>query len=550
MLTRRSIADDLVGACRQAGSTHVFGVPGGGSNLDVVGAAVEHGLQFVLVHTETAAAIMAGVVGELTGAPGVCVATRGPGVASVMNGVAQAMLDRQPLIVVTDCVTEADHARVSHQRLDQQALMAPVTKATVVLDGRRPEAATRAVQHTLTGRPGAVHVDIDPGRLGAVDLIPDPPTTQGDPRLALELIATARRPVIIAGVGVVAQSMTARAATVDAIANVGRSHHVPVLCTYKARGVVADSSSWCAGVATGATIESPVLDAADLIIGVGLDPVELIPAAWSYAAPVVLLGSWPVDDSSFFGDHLALEVVGNLAELVEAASAVMRTDCEADAGERFRRAAQHEVRAAAPVEPNALTPQQVVDVANRAAAAGTIATVDAGAHMLVVMPLWSAHAPGELLISSGLATMGFALPAAIAAALVHPERRVVCFTGDGGIGMALGELETVARLHLSITVVVFNDSTLSLIAAKQQPEGHGGEAAVTYRPVDFAAVARGCGVPGERVNDVDAYDRAVRASFAKAGPTLLDVSVDPSAYGAVLDAVRGARPVSGSRIGR
>jgi len=147
-----------------------------------------------------------------------------------------------------------------------------------------------------------------------------------------------------------------------------------------------------------------------------------------------------------------------------------------------------------------------------------------------------------LLISSGLATMGFALPAAIAAALVRPGTRVVCFTGDGGIGMALAELETVARLHLPITVVVFNDSSLSLIAAKQLPEGHGGDAAVRYRSIDFAAVARACGVPAERVDDVDAYDRAVRSSFAAHGPMLLDVAVDPSAYGVVLDAIRGVRP--------
>lgn len=161
--------------------------------------------------------------------------------------------------------------------------------------------------------------------------------------------------------------------------------------------------------------------------------------------------------------------------------------------------------------------------------------------MLVAMPLWSVEQPGELLISSGLATMGFALPAAIAAALVHPVRRVVCFTGDGGLGMVLAELETVARLDLAITVVVFNDSTLSLIAAKQQPVGHGGDLAVKYRAVDFAAVARGCAMAAERVSDVDSYDRALRASFATSGPMLLDVAIDPSAYSAVLDAVRGAR---------
>lgn len=191
--------------------------------------------------------------------------------------------------------------------------------------------------------------------------------------------------------------------------------------------------------------------------------------------------------------------------------------------------------------PVALTPQEVVTVAREAAPAGTIATVDAGAHMLVTMPLWHVDHPGELLISSGLATMGFALPAAVAAALARPTQRVICFTGDGGIGMALAELESLARLQLPVTVVVFNDSTLSLIAAKQQSIGHGGPAAVTYRPTDFAAVARAMGMRGVQVVDVDGYRLELHASLVADGPTLLDVAVDPSAYGAVLDAIRGPR---------
>jgi acetolactate synthase I/II/III large subunit len=157
------------------------------------------------------------------------------------------------------------------------------------------------------------------------------------------------------------------------------------------------------------------------------------------------------------------------------------------------------------------------------------------------MPLWPVTGPGHLLISSGLATMGFALPAAIAAALARPGQPVVCFTGDGGLGMTLAELETMARLRLPVTVVVFNDSSLSLIAAKQAPAGHGGAEAVTYRPTDFAAIAGGWGVGAQRVGDVAGYRRAFADAVTSGGPALLDVTVDPSSYGAVLDAIRGAR---------
>ena len=147
-----------------------------------------------------------------------------------------------------------------------------------------------------------------------------------------------------------------------------------------------------------------------------------------------------------------------------------------------------------PADPDGLTPQEVVTIARGAAPAGTIATIDAGAHMLPAVPLWEVEAPGELLISNGLATMGFALPAAIAAALVEPSRHVVCFTGDGGLGIALAELETLARLNGKVIVVVFNDAALSLIAIKQSADGHGGPAAVSYARTDFAAVAAGFGI--------------------------------------------------------
>lgn len=141
--------------------------------------------------------------------------------------------------------------------------------------------------------------------------------------------------------------------------------------------------------------------------------------------------------------------------------------------------------------------------------------------------------------------MGFALPAAIAAGLAHRDRRIVCFTGDGGLGMALAELETLARLALPVSVVVLDDASLSLIAAKQAEVGQGGALATDYAPIDFAAVARGCSIPAVRVDDVDGYRTALAEAFATAGPMLIDAVVDPSAYGSMLDAIRGPRDTSG-----
>ncbi|MGD9701139.1 MAG: thiamine pyrophosphate-binding protein [Acidimicrobiia bacterium] len=538
----RSLSRSLLTACCEAGSHWVFGVPGGGSNLELVGTADELGMCFVLTHTETAAAIMAGVVGELTGAPGICVVTRGPGAASAVNGVAQALLDRQPMVLVTDCVAEADRERVSHQRLDQRALLAPVSLVSLPLGPGGEQQVDDLVAMTTGPRPGPVHVDIDVTATGpARRLAAATRSTVGDLSSVAELLAGARRPVVVVGMGTRTAGPGVATRLAASLAELGAATNVPMLTTYRARGVVDDASPWAAGVATGATIEAPVLDAADLVIGVGLDPVELIPAPWAHAAPVVLVGSWSVHDSTFFGHRLVGEIVGDLPTLVDALTSRLAGTWEPGAGQAFRQQMLSELTAAVMPGDGALTPTDVVDVTRRVTPPGTIATVDAGAHMLPVVPRWACAAPGELLISSGLATMGFALPAAIAASLVHPDRLVVCFTGDGGLGMALAELETLARLGTRVVVVVFDDATLSLIAAKQRPHDQGGAAAVVYSAVDFAAVARACGVRAAAVSEVTALEAALREALAHGGPSLIDARVDPSSYPALLDAVRGPR---------
>ena len=546
-LTR--MAADLATGLRQQGARLVFGVPGGGANLDVVGAAEAAGLRFVLTHTETAAAIMAGVTSELRGRPSAVVVTRGPGAASVVNGAAQALLDRQPILVLTDCVAADDRERVSHQRLDQKAMLASVTKESLPLGPERTRTVVDIALIIATNqRPGPVHLDIDPtAKPSSFPRLRAPGASASDPAAldaARAALRRSRRPVVVAGVGAlggVHRDIVGRAPARDLLRRMVADQNVPVLTTYKGRGLVPDSSPNMAGVVTGATIEAPVLEEADLIVGIGLDPVELIPGAWPYAAPVLLLGGWEVDDSTFFGDQVVAEVFGDLAAILAELVGEVTTEWPEGFGQQHRQEAQRRLLAAVPASPTGLTPQDVVTVARQVAPAGTIATVDAGAHMLVAVPLWEVDEPGRLLVSSGLATMGFALPAAIAAALVRPKSHVICFTGDGGLGMALAELETVARLGLKVVVVVFNDATLSLIAIKQRAEGHGGPNAVRYAATDFAAIGAGCGVAAERISDVASYRCALEEALSRDGPTLLDVAVDPSGYPAVIDVIRGPR---------
>ena len=315
----------------------VFGVPGGGANLELVGAADELGMRFVLTHTETAAAIMAGVVGELTGAPGICVVTRGPGAASAVNGMAQALLDRQPMVLVTDCVAEADRGRVSHQRLDHAALFAPVSLASATLGPGGGQLVDDLIAIAIGARPGPVHVEIDVTATGpAVPVTARTHATVADLSSVAELLTAAQRPVVVVGMGARTAGPKVATRIAASLAELGAATNAPMLSTYRARGVVDDASPWAAGVATGATIEAPVLDAADLVIGVGLDPVELIPASWAHAAPVLLVGAWAVDDSTFFGDRLVGEIVGDLPTLVDA----LRSPAGGNVGGRCRSVVQ------------------------------------------------------------------------------------------------------------------------------------------------------------------------------------------------------------------
>ena len=521
----RNVARAIARALRECGSSVLFGVPGGGANLDMVGAAVDAGMQFVLTHGETPAAIMAGAYAELTGNPGACVVTRGPGAASAVNGAAQAQLDRQPLIVVTDSVSPSDASRISHQRLDQRTLYAPIAKRSIRIgDDRAEELAASAVELALAPPAGVVHVDVAPDDLSDPGAFAQPPTSsKAAVAEARELLARSEFPVLLIGVG-------ARGAH-EEIRRLIQHTACPVLTTYKAKGIIPESWPNACGLLTGATIEAPVIEAADLIVGIGLDPVELIAVPWSYKTPMVLLGEWYVG-ADYFGP--ALEVVGPLRDLLPlAGEAVTRGSGAAElrAGYLAQRR-RLEARAAG------LAPHDVV-AAVRDVFEDAIVAIDAGAHMLVAMALWETERPGAVLISSGLATMGFALPAAIAAAIANPGRRVVCLIGDGGLGMTLGELEIVSRLTLPVTVVVFNDSALTLIELKQDEIAHGGTQAVRYQEIDFAAASSALGLPGRRVTTLDELESVLGS--AGSGPLLIDAVVDPSGYGEVLEAIRGAR---------
>ena len=520
------LAKVLAEGVRERGADVVFGFPGGGPNLEVVGAVVDAGLRFVLTHGETTACMMAATYGVLTGRPGMAIATRGPGAACAVNGAAQATLDRFPLLVVTDCVPSARRSEFAHQRFDQQQMFAPVTKwsGRLASTGNAPDAVRAALDLAGSRPAGAVHLDYDP--TGHEMLAPSPPTPPESAHdlvsLAAQMISGAAKPVAIVGV----EANTSAEAVLASVERLG----CPVLTTYQALGVVPEGHPQQAGLFTSGAIEATLLFEADLIVAIGFDQVEPMPTPWRYDVPVISISEQPACATLA---PISVEVIGPLATLLDRVIVGASTGWSPDSGAK----ALAEARAVlAGTTTGSFGPLELAAAVIATAPAQAIATVDAGAHFLAIMPFWPAVAPLRLLISNGLATMGYALPAAIAAALARPGCPVVCMVGDGGLAMTLAELETLARLQLPVTVVVFDDAALSLIEVKQKA-GQGGAAAVRFAPVDYAQVASAMGLESVTVTNAAEVAAVLAGGWDK--PRLVDARIDPSSYAPLITATRG-----------
>lgn len=531
-------ADALAAAFATAGTKRIYGVPGGGSSLDLIAAAKAQGLDFVLARHETSAVIMAATDAELSGAPGVALCTRGPGVGNAANGMAHAALDRAPVVLLADGFTPTERAFATHQYFDHAAMLAPVTKAQLSVGQMAAgEAATRAIDAVLAAPRGAALIELSgsaakqPAALPATVARPALPAPDAAAvAAARRILAAARRPVIVAGIEALDAAPELRAL----VAALG----CPALVTYKAKGVIADTDPHFAGIFTCGAAEGPVLDRADAVVMVGADPVEFIPKPWRWPVPVIEVATAP---RALPYAAPAAALTGAVAPAVASITAGAARSAWDAAEIAALREAWLRALANDPQRGAGIGPQRVVEIAqaaSRKAGFDPRVAVDAGAHMFPATTFWQCERPGDLLISNGLATMGFAVPAAIAAALHDPARGALAFTGDGGLLMGLGELATAAVLGARVVVVAFNDATLSLIDIKKEkrdlPDG-----ALGWPRADLAAAMRSMGGIGLTANTEAELAQAMAEACAATGPVLIDVAVDPSGYPAQIKALRG-----------
>lgn len=511
---------------------HVFGIPGE-ETLDLNEALDGSGVKFVPVRHEQAGAFIADVWGRLTGRAGVCLGTLGPGATNLLTGVADAFLDRAPLVALTGQGNLDRMHKESHQYLDVMALMRPVTKwnARVADPAIVPEAVRKAFKVAEAEKPGATHLELPEGVMASeVDRAPlvrqPAPATEpqaGDLARAAELICGARHAVVLAGNGVV------RAGATGALRSFARRTGLRVAETFMGKGVVGfdrELSLGAVGLQSG-DYELAGFGDADVVVAVGYDLVEHAPAHWNPTGTkrIVCVDSVPAEtDENFLPE---VELVGDLGvsltRLTDECGEVSSTRSSSPLCD----AALGRLGAAATDDSFPLKPPRVLHDLRRALRREDVLVSDVGLHKLWIGRMYPAHEPNTVLIANGLAGMGFAVPAAVAAKLARPRSRVVAVSGDGGFLMNCQELETAVRLGTPFVNVVWENRQYGSIVWKQDRH-FGRHFGTDFGNPDFVALAASFGLPAWRVEQPDQLGQYLGTALDLDVPSLISVPIDYS----------------------
>ncbi|WP_346292565.1 acetolactate synthase large subunit [Sphaerothrix gracilis] len=530
-MTELNTAELLVRCLENEGVEYIFGVPGE-ENLQILQALKHSSIQFITTRHEQGAAFMADVYGRLTGKAGVCLSTLGPGATNLMTGVADANLDRAPLVAITGQVgTDRMHIE-SHQYLDLVAMFSPVTKwnTQIVRPSNTPEIIRKAFKLAQTEKPGAVHIDL-PENIASMAAkgMPLRPDSREKTfasihsiQQAAVAISQATNPIILVGNGAI------RADASETLTEFATHLNIPVANTFMGKGVIPYTHSlslWTLGLQQRDFI-SCALEKADLVIAVGYDLVEFSPKRWNPNSEIPILHinlTQAEIDSSYIP---RVEVVGDIADSLQ--EILKRVDRQG-LPESYAVSLREEIRADYEQYANdaefPIKPQKLIYDLRQVMGAEDIVISDVGAHKMWIARNYHCMRPNTCLISNGFAAMGIAIPGAIAAKLVHPSRKVVAATGDGGFMMNCQELETALRVGANFVTIIFNDGGYGLIEWKQH--NHYGESAfVHFKNPDFVKFAESMGLKGYRIEATEDFAPTLREALEQDVPVVIDCPVD------------------------
>jgi acetolactate synthase-1/2/3 large subunit len=524
-------AELLVQCLENEGVEYIFGVPGE-ENLQVLQALKKSSIQFITTRHEQGAAFMADVYGRLTGKAGVCLSTLGPGATNLMTGVADAQLDRAPLVAITGQVgTDRMHIE-SHQYLDLVAMFAPVTKwnAQIVRPSITSEIVRKAFKLAQTEKPGAVHIDL-PENIAAMTVEGKPLRRDGQEKSYASMqsiqqaaiaLSQATNPMVLVGNGAI------RARASDALMEFVTALNLPVANTFMGKGVLPYQhplSLWTVGLQQRDYITCG-LERADLLVAVGYDLVEYSPKKWNPDGdiPILHINATPAEiDSSYIP---RVEVVGDIADsLTEILKRVNRQGLPEPANLKLREEIRADYQRYADDVGFPVKPQKIIYDLRQVMGPEDIVISDVGAHKMWIARNYHCDRPNTCLISNGFASMGIAIPGAIAAKLVNPSQRVVAVTGDGGFMMNCQELETARRLGTAFVTLIFNDGGYGLIEWKQH-NYYGESAFVHFINPDFVKLAESMGLKGYRIETAEDLMPTLKEALDQTVPAVIDCPVD------------------------
>ncbi len=524
-------AELLIRCLENEGVRYVFGLPGE-ENLDVLEALKQSSIQFITTRHEQGAAFMADVYGRLTGKAGVCLSTLGPGATNLMTGVADANLDGAPLVAITGQVgTDQMHIE-AHQYLDLVAMFAPVTKwnSQIVRPSNTPEIVRKAFKRSQSEKPGAVHIDL-PENIAAMPAVGKPLNKDKLDKTyaafqsitdAAAAISQATNPLIMVGNGAI------RANASEALTEFATQLNIPVANTFMGKGVIPYThplALWAVGLQQRDFINY-AFDNTDLVIAIGYDLIEYSPKKWNPDGkiPIIHIG---VNSSEIDSSYIPIvEVVGDISDSLneilkrsdrqgkpEPQALELRADIRAD----YEQYAQD--------DEFPIKPQKLIYDLRQVMGPEDIVISDVGAHKIWIARHYHCDRPNTCLISNGFAAMGIAIPGALAAKLVYPERKVVAATGDGGFMMNCQELETALRVGTPFVTLIFNDGGYGLIEWKQQNQ-FGESSYVRFGNPDFVKLAESMGLKGYRVESTADFIPTLKTALAQDVPSVIDCPVD------------------------
>ncbi|UVT17909.1 MAG: acetolactate synthase large subunit [Nitrospira sp.] len=529
-----TVAELLVRCLENEGVRFLFTIPGE-ETLGLMDALTGSSIRVIATRHEQGAAFMADVYGRLSGKTGVCLSTLGPGATNLATGIGDAFLDRAPLLAITGQASLNRRHKESHQYIDVMSMFKPVTKWSTSISKPEviPEAVRKAFKIAQTEKPGPTHLELPEdvadehiGNAGAVaplfvqaPVMPEPAPSQV--ARAVRTIAEAKRPVILAGNGVI------RGGASDEVRRFARRLQIPVLHTFMAKGVLPDSeplSLYTLGLQM-RDYTAIVMEQADVVLALGYDFVEYAPCFWNPRRDkrIVHMDVSPAEVDEHYiaevgvlGDlRLSLDLLGSKlatfqSSWVRDARAIVLEGFEAELSE----ATSWPIR-----------PQHLIRELRAALGPDDIVICDVGAHKLWMARMFPCDAPNSCIISNGFAAMGIGVPGAIAAKLLFPQRRIVAVTGDGGFLMNSQELETAVRLELPIVILVWRDDGYGVIRWKQQLR-YGRTSGVEFTNPDFVRFAQSFGAAGYRVKDLSELRSILREALEANVPAVIDCPID------------------------